>query len=183
MSWLVSRYPRETALAIKEMKRSGMGNSLLVVNIPILTGLNAEIDETVSSCITAHSALVAAQNLNSSDRSLLAVCFEAYATNLGNYAGDLAKYAGAIDPSLANSASTEAGEEIDRAITVAKHNPEIRTAVQAAELAKISMLAMMAMALSVYAMRVHTAVDRVYAMQFSQGCIAKCDEFKKEYNL
>ena len=91
MGWLVSRYPREMQLAIKEMKRSGMEKPLPVINIPILGGLNSGIDETIANCLAAHSALVAAQSSMSSQRSLIAECYEVYALTLGNYADDLAK--------------------------------------------------------------------------------------------
>jgi len=183
MGWLVSRYPRDMYLAIKEMKRSGMGKPLPVINIPILGGLNSEIDETVAICLTAHSALVAAQGSMTSTRSLIAECFELYALTLVNYAGDLAKYAGSLDQSLANAATTESFDEIERAIVIAKRNPEMRQAVQAAELARISVLASFAMALATYAINVHTAADRVTAIQVAEKQIVKCEAFKREYGL
>lgn len=183
MGWLVSRYPRELQLAIKEMKRSGMGKPLPVIDIPILGGLNGEIDETIANCLAANSALVAAQGSMNSQRSMIAKCFEVYAHALGNYAGDLAKYAGSIDQSLADAATAESFDEIERAIVIAKRNPDLRQAVQAAELARISILAGIAMALSTYAINVNTAADRVTALQFTEKQIIKSDAFKREYGM
>ena len=183
MGWLVSRYPREMQLAIKEMKRSGMEKPLPVINIPILGGLNSGIDETIANCLAAHSALVAAQSSMSSQRSLIAECYEVYALTLGNYADDLAKYAGSIDRSLANAATTKDNDEIQRAIVIAKRNPDMRQAVQAAELARISVVAGIAMALSTYALNVHSAADRVQAIQVAEKQTVKCEAFKREYGM
>ena len=183
MGWLVSRYPRDMNLAIKEMKRSGMARPLPVINIPILVGLNSEIDETVAICLTAHSALVAAQGSMSSTRSLIAECFEIYAQSLGNYAEDLAKYAGSIDQSLANAAATSSFDETALAIMNAKRNPDLQQAAQAAELAGISLLASIAMALATYAINVNTAEDRVTAIQVAEKQTVKCEAFKREYGL
>jgi hypothetical protein len=183
MGWLVSRYPRDMYLDIKEMKRSGMTRPLPVINIPILLGLNSEIDGTVAICLTAHSALVAAQGSMSSARSLIADCFEIYAQSLGNYAEDLAKYAGSIDQSLANAAATSSFDKIELAIMNAKCNPDLQLAAQAAELAGISVLASIAMALATYAINVNTAEDRVTAIRVSEKQIAKCEAFKNEYGM
>ena len=183
MGWLVSRYPRDMQIAIKEMKRSGMEKPLPIIYLPQISGSSLELEKLFKNCLDAANKLIELQDFKGSRKTVIAEGFLEYAKTLGAYARKLAEHAGSIDQSLANAAATNMVAEIDDAIFIAKNKPELKHAVQYAELARISMVSSLVMALSAYAINNPTASDRVTALQATEKQVEKCAQFKQEYGV
>ena len=183
MGWLVSRYPRDMQIAIKEMKRSGMEKPLPIIQLPQIRGSSQELQSSFKNCFDAANDLIELQDLMGSRNTVVAEGFLKYARALGEYARKLAEHAGSIDQSLANAAATNMVAEIDNAIFIAKSKPELKYAVQYAELARISMVSALVMALSAYAINNPTAADRVTALQATEKQVEKCARFRQEYGV
>ena len=183
MGWLVSRYSRDMQIAIKEMKRSGMEKQLPLIHLPQIPGSSQELQSSFKNCLDAANELIELQNLVGSEKTVIAEGFLKYAMTLGACARKLAEHAGSIDQSLANADATDMLAEIDNAIFTAKSKPELKHAVQFAELARISMVSSMVMALSGYAINNPTAADRVTALQATEKQVEKCAQFKQEYGV
>ena len=183
MGWLVSRYPREMYIAIKEMKRSGMEKPLPIIHLPQILGFSQELQSSFKDCLDGANELIELQDLLGSRNTVVAEGFFNYAKILGEYARKLAEHAGSIDQSLANAAATNMIAEIDNAIFIAKSKPELKHAVQFAELARISMVSSLVMALSAYAINNPTAADRVTALQATEKQVEKCARFRQEYGV
>ena len=183
MGWLLSRYPRDTHAAIKEMKRSGMDKPLPVIQVPNVSGSSNDLDSLYQDCSESARKVTELQDSAASRRTEVHEVFAKYADTLGSFGEKLAEYAGTFDQSLANAACFDFLLETEKSILAAKNRTELKHAVQFAELARISMFCSIAMALSAYAIKIHTAADRVTALQATDFALKKCEQFKQEYGL
>ena len=142
-----------------------MNQPMPLVDLPIITSGQSNIDELGRTLTAAHKAAAAMTATSASNRFAYAEAMELHAATLEHYATALAAFAADVDPTLANSNKLNPGLSFSADIDRAMLKPATSIAAHAANLANAAVFAMYASALSSFALRAHTPDDRVFALQ------------------
>lgn len=169
---IFSRYPPDVTRAIKEMKRSGMNDPLPLLEVPRIATGKSNVDQLAGTVAAQFLKTSSLRPSSPQNRFTYATELEAYASSIEHLAKALAEFAAAVEPALAGANSLTPGVQFEAAVERARHTTNSAVAAEAASLAHAATFAMLASALASYAMKVHTAEDRVFAIQAS----TKADE-------